>query len=158
MKSNLKLMITPHKIPVEKLLASLQNDKAGASVLFVGSVRNVNKEKEVSWLEYEAFKPLADKMINKIKEEAKSKFNLIAAICVHRVGKLNIGETAVIVITVAMHRQEAYDANQFIIDQVKHETPIWKKEYWTDGTYAWGHNCNCQLPHKDLQEYSLYHK
>jgi molybdopterin synthase catalytic subunit len=151
-------MITPHEIPIERLLASLQNDKAGASVLFVGSVRNVNKEKEVLWLEYEAFKPLADKMINNIKEEAKSKFNLIAAICVHRVGKLKIGETAVIVITLAVHRKEAYDANQFIIDKVKHEAPIWKKEYWKDGTCAWGHNCNCQLPHKDLQEYLLNHK
>lgn len=156
-KINLKLMITQYKIPVEKLLSSLQDDKAGAAVLFVGSVRNVNNEKEVSWLEYEAFEPLANKMINNIEKEAKSKFNLIAAICVHRVGRLNIGETAVIVITLAMHRHEAYEANQFIIDKVKHETPIWKKEYWTDGTYVWGQNCNCHLPHKDLQEYLLHH-
>ena len=151
-------MITPHKISVEALMTSLQNDKAGASVLFAGIVRNVNKGNQVSRLEYEAFKPLAEKMIHNIEEEAKSTFNLIAAICVHRVGKLNIGDTAVVVITLAMHRQEAYEANQFIIDKVKHEVPIWKKEYWADGTYAWGHNCNCQLPHKDLQEYLFHHK
>jgi molybdopterin synthase catalytic subunit len=151
-------MITPHKIPVEELMASLQNDQAGASVLFAGIVRNQNKGKQVSWLEYEAFKPLAEKMIHHIEEEAKSAFDLIAAICVHRVGKLSIGDTAVVVITLAMHRREAYEANQFIIDKVKHEVPIWKKEYWIDGTYAWGHNCNCQLPHKDLQEFLLHHQ
>ncbi len=151
-------MITPYYIPVQDLLARLENDQAGATVLFIGTVRNVNKEKEVLYLEYEAFKQLAEKMINNIIEDAKSKFNLIAAVCVHRVGKLNIGDTAVAVITVATHRQEAYLANQFIIDRVKHEAPIWKKEYWADGTYAWGHNCNCHLPHKDLQEYLLHHQ
>ncbi|MDQ2719894.1 MAG: molybdenum cofactor biosynthesis protein MoaE [Bacteroidota bacterium] len=151
-------MITPYYIPVQDLIARLENDQAGATILFIGTVRNVNKEKEVLYLEYEAFKQLAEKMINNIIEDAKSKFNLIAAVCVHRVGKLNIGDTAVAVITVATHRQEAYMANQFIIDRVKHEAPIWKKEYWADGTYAWGHNCNCNLPHKDLQEYLLHHQ
>jgi molybdopterin synthase catalytic subunit len=151
-------MITSDYISVEELLASSKNDQAGAMVLFVGTVRNVNKEKEVSCLEYEAFKPLANKMINTIIEEAKSKFNLISAICIHRIGRLNIGDTAVVVISVSHHRQEAYAANQFIIDHVKHETPIWKKEYWKDGTYAWGYNCNCSLPHKDFQEYLSNHE
>lgn len=152
------IMITSDHIAIEDLLASLKNDEAGATVLFLGTVRNVNLDKEVSCLEYETFKPLADKMINKIIEEAIAEFNLISAICVHRIGRLKIGEAAVVVITVSHHRQGAYLANQFIIDRVKHEAPIWKKEYWKDGTYAWGHNCNCHLPHKDLKEYLLHHQ
>lgn len=150
-------MICDHPIPVEKLLTGMQQDAGGAMVLFLGTVRNNNQGKEVLCLEYEAFEPLADRMIEKIVGEAKKKFQLLEALCVHRVGRLVIGEAAVLVITVSKHRREAYAANQYIIDHVKHEVPIWKKEHYLNGTYEWGHNCDCPLPHRDLEEYLLHH-
>lgn len=150
-------MIINQPISIERLLAGFTNEGAGALVVFAGTVRGQNKGKKVWYLEYEAFKPLADKMIAEITASAKMKFGLLEAVCIHRAGRLEIGDTAVAVLTLATHRREAYLGNQFIIDRVKHEAPVWKKEYWSDGTAAWGHNCDCSLPHKDLEEHLLYH-
>ena len=65
------------------------------------------------------------------------------AVAQHRTGKVVAGDTAVVVITASAHRSEAYTANRYIIDRIKHEAPIWKCEYFTDGTHQWGSNCNC---------------
>ena len=67
------------------------------------------------------------------------------AIAQHRTGKVAIGETAVVVITASAHRSEAYAANRYIIDRIKHEAPIWKCEYYKDGSHEWGNNCNCAV-------------
>ena len=112
-------------------------------VMFSGEVRNHNAGKEVSYLEYEAHVPMAEKMIVEILTAAKQQWGLHFACCVHRIGKLEVGESAVVVITSHAHRGESYEANQYIIDRVKHEAPIWKHEYYTDGTSQWGGNCNC---------------
>lgn len=112
-------------------------------MLFSGEVRNNNKGRKVTHLEYEAYEPMANKMIGEILEEAKSKFRLNQAVCVHRLGKVEISGCAVVVITGAGHRKEAYDANRYIIDKVKNEVPIWKHEFFADGTSEWGQNCDC---------------
>ena len=125
------------------ILSGAHHPAAGAVVLFGGEVRNHSHDKLVSYLTYEAFAPMANKIIAKIIEDAKEKWKLNIAICKHRVGKVNICETAVIVITASAHRVAAYEANQYIIDRVKHEAPIWKKEFFSDGSYEWGHNCGC---------------
>src|SRR5687768_15326695 len=125
------------------LLSQAHHPKAGAVVLFSGEVRDGNSGKQVTHLEYEAHVSMASKMIASILSEAKSRWSLNTAIAQHRIGKVEVGESAVVVITSSAHRKEAYMANHFIIDKIKHEVPIWKCEYFIDGTREWGGNCNC---------------
>ena len=135
--------ISDKSLDIVGLLAQSHDPKAGAVVLFSGDVRDNNIGKEVAYLEYEAHFFLASKMIKEILEEAIAKWNLNLAIAQHRVGKVGVGESAVVVITASPHRKEAYQANRHIIDRIKHEVPIWKCEVFTDGTKQWGNNCNC---------------
>ncbi len=125
------------------MLAAAHHPGAGAVVLFSGEVRDHNQGREVAYLEYEAHGPLAEKMIGDILSTARAKWKLHIAVARHRIGKVAIGETAVVVITASAHRSEAFDANRYIIDRIKHEAPIWKCEYYVDGTRQWGNNCNC---------------
>jgi molybdopterin synthase catalytic subunit len=106
------------------LLAGAHHPAAGAVVLFSGEVRNRNQGRAVSCLEYEAYQPLAVKMIGEILAAATEKWGLHIALAQHRTGRVGVGETAVIVITASAHRAEAYAANKYIIDRIKHEAPI----------------------------------
>ncbi len=126
-----------------ELFGGFRNPDSGAVVLFSGEVRGNNKGKEVTHLEYEAYEPMADKMIGEILKEAKSRFSLNQAACVHRLGRVEISGCAVVVVTGAGHRKEAYAANSYIIDRVKNEVPIWKHEFFADGSSEWGQNCDC---------------
>src|SRR5215217_3785128 len=136
-------LLTQEPIHLAELLSAAHHPEAGAVVLFSGDVRISNLGKEVAYLEFEAQDKLAVKMIREILDEAILKWKLNIAVAQHRLGKLGISECAVIVITATPHRKEAYEANRYIIDRIKHEVPIWKCEYFADGTYKWGGNCNC---------------
>jgi molybdopterin synthase catalytic subunit len=125
------------------MLANAHHPGAGAVVLFSGEVRDNNRGRRVAYLEYEAYAPLASKMVKEILEEAERKWELQIAVASHRTGRVNIGETAVVVITASPHRDEAYAANRYIIDRIKQEAPIWKCEYFADGAREWGNNCHC---------------
>jgi len=114
---------------------------AGAYVSFEGWVRNHNEGKSVLALEYEAYEMLANSEGQRILDEARQKFEIIDAHCVHRVGRLGIGEMAVWVGVTAAHRGASFDACEYVIDQVKHRLPIWKKETYVDGHSGW---VNCQ--------------
>lgn len=117
--------------------------EAGGIVLFSGEVRNNHQDKEVSHLYYEAAEPMANKMIAALLDEATQRWGLQIAVAVHRLGKVAVMETAVVVITGAAHRREAYAANQYIIDRIKHHVPIWKCEYLAGGERIWGGRCSC---------------
>jgi molybdopterin synthase catalytic subunit len=133
-------------ISYSALFDGFRNPDSGAVVLFSGEVRGNNKGRDVTHLEYEAYEPMADKMIAAILEEAISRFGLNQAACVHRLGRVEISGCAVVVVTGAGHRKEAYEANRYIIDRVKNEVPIWKHEFFADGTSEWGQNCDCAAP------------
>ncbi|MBC8054010.1 MAG: molybdenum cofactor biosynthesis protein MoaE [Sphingobacteriaceae bacterium] len=135
--------ITSEPIDLSGLLASSHHPEAGAVVLFSGDVRDNNLSKRVSYLEYEANEAMAAKMVAEILEEARLKWKLNIAVAQHRIGKVGVSEAAVVVITATPHRREAYEANRHIIDRIKHEVPIWKCEYFEDGSKLWGGNCNC---------------
>jgi molybdopterin synthase catalytic subunit len=145
--------ISAAPLDMVRLLRESHHPGAGAVVLFSGEVRDNNQGREVAYLEYESHSPLANKMIGEILREAREKWALHIAIARHRVGKVAIGETAVIVITASAHRSEAYAANRYIIDRIKHEAPIWKCEYFADGTHVWGNNCNCHSVTGDLTKH-----
>lgn len=136
-------VLTYEPIDIASLFASFHSPLTGAIVMFSGEVRNVNKGRMVEYLEYEAYESMAQKEILDILNYANKQWVLNKALCVHRLGRLEVSECAVLVLTASMHRADAYDANRYIIDAVKHKVPIWKKECFTDGTFEWGANCNC---------------
>jgi molybdopterin synthase catalytic subunit len=119
------------------LQRALADVRAGACVTFEGWVRNRNEGQPVLSLEYEAYPPLAEKEGARILAEARAKFALLGAQCVHRVGHLQLGELAVWVGVTAEHRGAAFDACRYIIDEAKARVPIWKKEHYASGATAW---------------------
>ena len=145
--------LSAHTIDIPQLLAMAHHPKAGAVVLFSGETRDSSNGKEVLYLEYEAQESMAEKMITDILQQAKERWQLNIALAVHRTGKVAVSETAVVVITASAHRGEAYAASRFIIDKIKHEAPIWKCEYFTDGSKEWGGNCNCAAVTGDVNKH-----
>jgi molybdopterin synthase catalytic subunit len=119
------------------LSRTLADARAGACVTFEGWVRNRNEGQPVLSLEYEAYALLADKEGARILTEAREKFALLGAVCIHRVGHLQLGELAVWVGVTAEHRGAAFDACRFLIDETKARVPIWKKEHYASGATAW---------------------
>jgi len=119
----------------------LQGPGAGAFVSFEGWVRNFNEGREVTGLEYEAFEALAVKEGARIVADAASRFPIARALCIHRIGSLTVTDMAVWVGVSSVHRGEAFAACRFIIDQVKHRVPIWKKEHYRSGDSGW---VNCE--------------
>ena len=114
---------------------------AGGYVSFEGWVRDHNEGREVTRLEYEAFQSLAVKEGERIMAEAMQRFPIKHAACIHRLGSLDLSDMAVWVGVSAEHRGEAFDACRFIIDEVKHRVPIWKKEHYDNGDSGW---VNCE--------------
>ena len=133
--------ITDKPIDISKILKDANHPGAGGIVLFCGEVRDNQEGKAVNYLVYEAHESMANKMITDIIKTALQKWDLQYAFALHRIGKLEISDCAVAVITSHAHRKEAYAANQYIIDRIKHEAPVWKCEYFADGTHEWGQNC-----------------
>ena len=120
---------------------SVADKSCGALVVFEGWIRDHNEGQAVKRLEYEVYKPLATKEGAKIIEEARQRFGISNATCIHREGLLELTDIAVIVCVSSPHRGEAFDACRYIIDEVKSRLPIWKKEHYVSGVSSW---VNCQ--------------
>jgi molybdopterin synthase catalytic subunit len=128
------------------LQRELRDDTCGGFAAFEGWVRNHNEGHAVTRLEYEAFAQLAEKEGARIVAEAVRRFGVTRAACVHRIGSLAIGDIAVWVGVSSAHRDEAFRACRFIIDEVKHRVPIWKKEHYVNGDSGWVNCERCALP------------
>jgi len=135
------IKVTTAAIEPAELQANLQNPGAGGFCSFEGWVRNVNDGRTVERLEYEAYEPLVIAEGQKVLAEAKAQFPYLEARCVHRTGLLEIGDLAVWVGVAAPHRDEAFKACRYIIDELKVRLPIWKKEHYVDGDSGW---VNCE--------------
>lgn len=133
--------------PIDRdaLRSAVLNRASGAFVMFEGWIRDHNEGRSVERLEYEIYEPLAVTEGEKILAEAIERFEIEDAACVHRQGMLEIGETAVLAVASAAHRREAFRACRYIIDEVKHRLPIWKKEYYADGDAQWVNCRNCAV-------------
>jgi len=131
MKTDNKIYNTP--LSTEACESFVANPGAGGLALFVGTVRNQTKGKEVLKLEFEAYEPMAIKEMQKIADEVGQKWNALAVAMHHRVGSLEIGGTAVIIAVATPHRKAAFEACEFAIDALKETVPIWKKEFFSDG-------------------------
>jgi len=130
-------------IDAARLAEPLARDAAGGFASFEGRVRNHHAGRPVTGLEYEAFEALGVAEGERIVAEARSRHGALAARCVHRLGRLDIGEVAVWIGVAAPHRAEAFAACREIIDEVKHRVPIWKKEHYAEGASSW---VNCEHP------------
>ena len=129
--------LSPETIESAALREKLEDASAGGCVTFEGWVRNENEGREVRQLEYEGYETVAVKEGQKVLDEALEKFDILRAECVHRVGRLDVGDVAVWIGVSAGHRAAAFDACRYIIEDVKHRLPIWKKETYTDGDSGW---------------------
>ena len=132
---------TEKAIDTQSARTELQSLSAGGYVSFEGWVRDLNEGQEVTRLEYEAFQELAVKEGHGIVTEALRRFPIKHALCIHRIGSLDLGEMAVWVGVSAAHRAEAFEACRYIIDEVKLRAPIWKKEHYRSGDSGW---VNCE--------------
>jgi molybdopterin synthase catalytic subunit len=135
------LFISEHTIDIEMLLENVKDDAAGATVLFLGTVRNHNDDYAVSAIYYEAYIKMAQETMAKIEAETIKRWNLKKFAAVHRIGNLKIGEVSVAIAVSSEHRAEAFEAGRYAIDRIKTEVPIWKKEMtsgkggvWAEGT------------------------
>ncbi|MSQ98024.1 MAG: molybdenum cofactor biosynthesis protein MoaE [Xanthomonadales bacterium] len=125
----------------------LGDESCGACVIFEGRVRNHNEGRAVLRLAYEAHAPMALKEGAMILQEATQRFAISKAAAVHRQGELALTEAAVVVGVASAHRDAAFQACRYIIDEIKHRLPIWKKEYYADGTAEWVNCRQCAAPH-----------
>lgn len=125
--------ITRKAIDTRELVDRMQRPEDGAVVVFEGVVRNNTKGRQTSYLEYECYEQMALDQMARIGREIASEFSVGRIGIVHRLGRLEIGEASVVVVTTAPHRAAAFDAARRGIDRLKREVPIWKKEFYADG-------------------------
>ncbi len=133
--------ISETPIDTEALRRDMAEPGAGGFCVFEGWVRNENEGLAVTQLEYEVYEPVAISEGLRILDEARDKYPYARASCVHREGLLAIGDCAVWVGVAAAHRDEAFKACRYIIDEIKIRLPIWKKEYYENGDSGW---VNCE--------------
>ena len=139
------------------LQRELRDESCGGFAAFEGWVRNHNEGHAVTRLEYEAFAELAEKEGARIVNEAITRFGVTRAACVHRVGSLALSDVAVWVGVSAAHRDEAFRACRFIIDEIKHRVPIWKKEHYVNGDSDWVNCERCAMPAAHSHEHEHPH-
>ncbi len=139
-------LLTRSPIPTAELVHQQKAAQDGAVVVFEGVVRNNSNGRRTLYLEYEAYEPMAIRKMQEIGSEAKGKFEIDHVGMIHRLGRLEIGETSVAIIVTSAHRRAAFGACQFAIDRLKQIVPIWKKEYFEDGSvWAEGEGCGTVL-------------
>jgi molybdopterin synthase catalytic subunit len=118
------------------MLALVQSPARGGIASFLGIVRDHQSGRAVVGLDYSAYVPMAESVSQEIVSEAESRWD-VAVSLLHRIGKLNVGDTAVAVVAASAHRDDAFLACRYVIEQVKRRVPIWKKEYYADGSVMW---------------------
>ncbi|HET7779413.1 MAG TPA: molybdenum cofactor biosynthesis protein MoaE [Rudaea sp.] len=137
-----RFRLSDQPIDAATLARALADASAGACVTFEGWVRNENAGRLVQRLDYQAYVPLAQTEGERILAEARQRFALVDTACVHRIGALAIGDLAVWVGVSAAHRDAAFAACRYIIDEVKQRVPIWKNEHYAGGESGWLHPDN----------------
>ena len=128
--------LNPNPLDVAMLATGLAGAGRGAQVSFIGVVRNHHLGRGVTGLEYTAYGPMAERVCGVIQQEAEKRWPVSVALQ-HRTGALTVGEAAVAVIVAGDHREEAFAACRYIIEELKQRVPIWKREWYTDGTSSW---------------------
>jgi molybdopterin synthase catalytic subunit len=124
------------------LLGEVAHHRNGATILFVGTVRDVNDGEPVSGLDYSAYAGMAESELATIAAEASHRWGTTDIAVEHRVGALALGEESVVIAVAHPHRGEAYEASRYIIEELKKRLPIWKREHYVDGKSEWVDNAS----------------
>ncbi len=125
--------ITSEVLDPAPLVEAVRRDESGAVALFYGVVRNENMGRNVQYLEYDVYPEMAIKKMREVADEVRAKYPITGIGVLHRVGRLEIGETSLLVAVSSAHRVAAFEACHFAVDRIKQIVPIWKKEVWEDG-------------------------
>jgi|SRR5580658_4090813 molybdopterin synthase catalytic subunit/molybdopterin converting factor small subunit len=125
--------LTRERIETEKLVAEAKKPEDGAVVVFDGIVRNHSRGRQTLYLEYESYEEMALAQMRELAAKARERFGVRQVTIVHRLGRLEIGETSVLIVVASAHRAQAFDACRWLIDTLKQTVPIWKKEMFADG-------------------------
>jgi molybdopterin synthase catalytic subunit len=145
------MYLTRKEIRTAEFINSDDHFKTGASVLFRGVVRGDSEGKKVLYLEYEAYEEMAEQMMSGLVASAFDRWPLEEVKILHRLGRVWLGQIALAIEVKSAHRDEAYQASRYLIEEIKHKVPIWKKEYFADGTSEWS---VCPSNYVDLQRSS----
>ncbi len=145
--------ITQQPIDLNSLVPLASHPDCGAMVMFVGSTRQRTGDVETAFLEYEAYDQLALQKMEELERTARHRWPLHSVILVHRLGKVEVMEASVAVLVASPHRSEAFEAAKWLIDELKHQVPIWKREHYVQNRAEWIHptngNCRCDHPSVD---------
>jgi molybdopterin synthase catalytic subunit len=134
---SIRTAIVRRAIDVAALLAEVQDTANGATLVFLGQVREVNDGRPVSGIEYSAYGEMAERELASIASECVSAFGISHLLVEHRLGALELGETSIAIVVAHPHRGAAYEASRFVIEEVKRRLPIWKREGYVDGSSEW---------------------
>jgi molybdopterin synthase catalytic subunit len=127
------VFLTRSAIESNKLVQGAKAGEDGAVVVFDGIVRNHTRGRQTLHLDYEAYEEMALKQMNELAAQARERFGVRHVTIAHRLGRLGVGETSVLIVVASAHRGQAYEASRFLIDTLKKTVPIWKKETFVDG-------------------------
>jgi len=137
--NGLMVRLTHDVIDYHELTESVRTTDSGAVVLFLGTVREMTGERRTLALDYDCYPEMAESQLRELERQAQSRWPVQGVGIIHRLGHLELGDISVAVAVSCAHRQQAFEAGQFLIDQLKLVVPIWKKENWSDGTSEWVH-------------------
>lgn len=133
------IRITNDRLNLEEVMLELEDNSAGAVSIFIGNVRNRGRSGNVSEIYYESYSKMAEQKMREIENEAQTKWEIKKLVVFHRIGNIKVGETSIMIGVSSEHRQEAFEACKYVIDNVKTRVPIWKKEIseesqkWVEG-------------------------
>ena len=139
------VLLTNDQIDYTALTESVRSPAAGAAVLFLGTVRELTAGRPTLALDYEAYPEMARAKMAELEATARQRWPVIEIGIIHRLGHLELGDISVAIAVSTPHRQQAFEAGRFLIDEFKLVVPIWKKENWSDGSTEWVHPGNPQL-------------
>lgn len=131
--ANVTVVLTRERIDAETLVSAAKSGEDGAVVVFDGIVRNHSRGRRTLYLDYEAYEEMALRQMRELAAKARERFGARRVTMVHRLGRLEIGETSVLIVVASAHRSAAFEASRWLIDTLKQTVPIWKKETFVDG-------------------------
>lgn len=133
----MRTAIVEHRIDACALLDEVAQDRNGANILFVGTVRDINDGSPVTALDYSAYTDMAETELAAIVLEASERWSTPDIVVEHRIGSLGLGDASVAIAVAHPHRGEAYEASRYIIEELKRRLPVWKREHYVDGRSEW---------------------
>lgn len=134
MRERISIVVSDAPIDCAAILAAVGTDADGAVVCFIGRARNTSRSRAVRYLEYEVYQSMAEKELSKIAREACERWGLSACVIAHRTGRVAIGEASICIVVASPHRDASYQSSRYVIDTIKKTVPIWKREFYEDGS------------------------